>query len=165
MSHRIILYNGLIQSTLDYCCVVWGNTTEKNLDKIFILQKRALRTLFELPNDYPSLELFSSLNVMSIRQRIVYFMGVLTFRCMTGSAPEYLCKLFVFQSNVHCYQTRSVSRQDCYLPKSVLSIGQRSFHYRAAKLWNSLPNDIRYASNIVQFKTKLKEFIRQNIPL
>ena len=84
---------------------------------------------------------------------------------MTGSAPHYLSNLFVFQSDVHYYQTRSVSRQDCYIPKSTLNIGQRSFHYRATKLWNSLPNDIRLASNIEKFKMLLKEFITKNIPL
>ena len=33
IDYRIVLYYGLIQSTLDYCCVVWRNTPEKNLEK------------------------------------------------------------------------------------------------------------------------------------
>ena len=29
-SNRIMLYYGLIQSSIDYCLIVWGNTTERN---------------------------------------------------------------------------------------------------------------------------------------
>ena len=148
---RIILYYGLIQSILDYCCVVWGNTTAINLDKIYGLQKRALRTLFELSIDFPSNALFSTFNVMSIRQRIFYFMALLSFKCMNGYAPQYLSNLFTPQSNVHDYFTRSTTRKDCHVPRCVLGTGQRSFHFRATKVWNSLPTEVKNVTSLHTF--------------
>ena len=35
---RVAFYNCLILSLMDYCCVVWGNTSKQNLDKIYRLQ-------------------------------------------------------------------------------------------------------------------------------
>ena len=78
--NRIVLYYGLIQSSLDYCIIVWGNTTECNIDKVFTLQKRLLRVLFELPYDFPSADLFNMFEVMSVRQRIFLFFSYKCFQ-------------------------------------------------------------------------------------
>ena len=129
--NRIALYYGLIQSLLDYCCIVLGNTTANNIDKVYTLQKRALRVLFDLPFDFPSADLFSRFDVMSIRQRIFYFLAVTMYKCVTNNAPDYLCNVFVPQSHVNTYQTRSALNQNFYEPRCFLNVGTGSFQYRA----------------------------------
>ena len=161
---RIVLYYGLFQSVIDYCCVVWGNTTNKNIDKVFILQKRALRTLFELPFDFPSVDLFSLLNVMSVRQRIFYFTAVETFKCLKGYGPQYFSDFFTVQSDVHDYHTRSTTRKDFYVPRWSTKYGQRSFQYRAAKVWNTLPVEIKQTTVLYTFKSDLKDYVKKNVP-
>ena len=70
---RKILYYGLIQSAIDFCCVVWGNTTMKNIDRVYKMQKRALRVLLNADFDTPSNTLFENADVLSVKQRIFYF--------------------------------------------------------------------------------------------
>ena len=141
--NRIVLYYGLIQSSLDYCIIVWGNTTECNIDKVFTLQKRLLRVLFELPYDFPSADLFNMFEVMSVRQRIFYFLAISAFNCFSQTAPRYLSDLFILNRNVNSYMTRSTALLNCYVPRFNLKVGQRSFRYRVVKVWNSLPADIK----------------------
>jgi hypothetical protein len=42
----------------DYCCTVWGETTNLNLEKLCKLQKRAARIILNAKYDIPSLQLF-----------------------------------------------------------------------------------------------------------
>ena len=39
----LTVYNTLMLPHLSYCCEIWGNTYRSRLNKIIILQKRALR--------------------------------------------------------------------------------------------------------------------------
>ena len=36
----LLLYNSLILSKLSYCNIMWGTTCKRNIDSIFILQKK-----------------------------------------------------------------------------------------------------------------------------
>ena len=54
---RVAFYNCLILSLMDYCCVLWGNTSKQNLDRIYSLQKRAARLILDADGKAPSLPL------------------------------------------------------------------------------------------------------------
>ena len=55
---RLTFYNCLILSRMGYCCVVWGNTSKENLDRIHRLQKKAARLILDRESKAPSLPLF-----------------------------------------------------------------------------------------------------------
>ena len=54
----IVYYNGYILPLFDYCCTVWGETTNLNLEKLCKLQKRAAIIILNAKYDIPSLQLF-----------------------------------------------------------------------------------------------------------
>ena len=98
---RKVLYYGLIQSAIDYCCIVWGNTTSKNIDRVFKIQKRALRVILNAGFDIPTDVLFERFNVLSIRQRIFYFTCIMVFKCFNNTAPSYLIEKIITLNDVH----------------------------------------------------------------
>ena len=49
-----ILYFTIIQSHLDYCLPVWSNATNLVLNKMRVLQKRALRIVLKCDNNIRS---------------------------------------------------------------------------------------------------------------
>ena len=61
-----------------------------------------------------------------------------------GGAPSYLSKLFKKLSDIHLD-----------IPKRRTSLVQRRFGYRAAKVWNSLRNEI--SQSILIFIRKVKK--------
>ena len=77
------------------------------------------------------------------------------FKCLTGSAPEYL------QALVKPYKpTRDLrSAERNWLedqPARLKSYGERSFAAAAPVLWNDLPDSIRHSTSLESFKKNLK---------
>ena len=62
---------------------------------------------------------------------------------MKGTAPLYLSSQFNFTHNTHSHGTRGQTFNSLVTPSWKTVSGKRTFHYRAVKLWNDLPNDIR----------------------
>ena len=160
---RKVLYYGLIQSAIDYCSIVWGNTTSKNIDKVYKMQKRALRVILNADFDTPTEVLFERFRVLSVRQRIFYFTCIMVYKCFSNTAPSYLIEKIVTLNDVHTYQTRGASTCKLLLPRFRTETGQRSFAMRAARAWNSLPDEVRCSTNMNNFKSQLNSYIRNNV--
>jgi hypothetical protein len=69
---RMAFYNCLILSITDYCCVVRGDTCQKNFDKILKLQKKAARLILDTGRKAYSLPLFLQLGSLPKGERIKY---------------------------------------------------------------------------------------------
>jgi hypothetical protein len=61
---------------------------------------------------------------------------------------------FVKRSELHSRQTRNNNQLD--IPLFRTASGQRTFYYRAVKIWNSLENELREIQSLSLFKRKLK---------
>ena len=77
-------------SVMDYCCVVWGNTSKENLDRIHRVQKRAARLILGADCKAPSLPLSIKLNWLPIYERIKHFRCLTMFKTLNNLAPSYL---------------------------------------------------------------------------
>ena len=62
-------------------------------------------------------------------------------------------------SEVHSYSTRSAASGDFHLLKRNLNIGNASFSYHGAYIWNQLPVQISVAQSVKCFQNFLKETI------
>ena len=59
--HRILIYTSLIESHINYCILLWGT----NYDKIFKLQKQAIRTISMNHFKAHTSPLFKSMNLLA----------------------------------------------------------------------------------------------------
>ena len=104
------------------------------------------------------------LHWLPLEFRIQYKLAVLAFRHFEGTLPPYL------SSVLHTYQPprvlRSSSEKLLKIPRvNLKSAGERSFHFAAPTVWNSLPSSIRNIANFSQFKAHLKTHLfRQAFP-
>jgi hypothetical protein len=73
----------------------------------------------------------------------------MTFKCMKGLAPPYLCDKFEMISKTHSVNTRNKDKLDIPLYNS--ASGQQTFHYRAVSIWNELPNHIKDIDTLDRF--------------
>ena len=60
---------------------------------------------------------------------------------MNGLAPLYLSKLFIKRSEIHDLNTRN--NKALHIPQHKTVSGQRTFYYRAVKLWNDLMKTLK----------------------
>ena len=57
------------------------------------------------------------------------------------------------RSEIHNKDTRNKNKMD--IPGYRMAAGQRTFHYRAVSLWNSLPERLTELTNLASFKKEL----------
>ena len=66
LDYRKLFYNGYVLPLINYCIVVWSNTSKTNLLRIHKLQKYAARIILDAAPDAPSKPLFEELNWLNI---------------------------------------------------------------------------------------------------
>ena len=66
--YRLLLYNASIKLLFTYCCTVWSNCSQTNLNELFKLQKRCARLILDIPRDAGSFDNFQRLKWLPIDQ-------------------------------------------------------------------------------------------------
>ncbi len=79
----------------------------------------------------------------------------MTYKALNGLAPQYLSELLSHYSPPRPLRSQNSGR--LIIPRiSKSTAGGRSFSFLAPKLWNNLPNTVREADTLCQFKSRLK---------
>jgi hypothetical protein len=141
-------------SKLYYCSTVWSNTSATNIKKLRAVQNFACRILTNAgryDNVTPALR---EIRCLPVEEHLKYRETLITYKCMNGSAPPYLSKLFIKRNEIHDLNTRNNNKALHILQHKTVS-GQITFYYRAVKLWNDLEEDLKKLP-WKSFKTKLK---------
>ena len=149
-----LLVNATVTSRLDYCNALFFNLSWSNrLSKLSKVQNYASKIILQRGRHQglPFNHRLSMLHWLPIKQRIVYKVLLLVFKCMIEKAPFPLIALIANNNNSRHNNTLSTR---LFYPSS--SIGQRAFSYYAPKLWNSLPLQLRNVELLPEFKAKLK---------
>ena len=149
----ISLINAFVFTKLFYCSTVWSNASKQNLNKLQSVQNFACRIILGLRKYDHITEGLKSLKWLSVKDKLLLNICTMVFKCLNNQAPSYLCNKFVRRFYVHNRNTRRNS--DLTLPKCRLATGQRSFAFRAAKLYNELPSTIKQANHVNSFKKRL----------
>ena len=152
-----MLYFSLIYPYLYYCISVWGSTYPTNLNRIFVLQKRAIRTISKSPFDAHTGPIFKELNILSLHNIYLAQIGKIMFQYKAGLLPACFENIFLLRSQIHVHNTRNANYFS--LPKCKTNIRLFSFQYQGPKFFNSLSHEIQNLPNIASFKHKLKLFL------
>ena len=111
----------------------------------------------------PVLVSLHSVHWLPVRQRIIYKMAVLAWKCLHDAALRYLADLCVPAHSV-CgrQQLRFTASGTLLVPRARTAIGQRSFAVNGPRTWNSLPADLRTPdTTLCSFKRHLKAHLFQ----
>ena len=158
-SSRLLFYNSYILSKIDYCLPIWGNSAKNGLDKIWRLEKRAVRIVCNVPYDTPSSDLFKQLKSMNIYERYFYQVSLNVYKILSLKDSPLKC-LVNLQSPSRFYSLHSSSSQftlNVTFPHK--EVFKQSFFFSAAILWNSLPLDIRTSLSLNNFKRLCKNYV------
>jgi len=147
----ISCYYSLIYPYLDYCVVVWGGASKVHIDKLVLLQKRALRVITN--SSYRE-----HTNPLFIRTRILKLEDLYKFELCIYMYKR--CALGEIVRAGHSYDTRK--REDAIPVFQRLSLSQNSLSYAAPRAWNALPDHLRCMPNLNRFKSELKAYLLSN---
>lgn len=149
-------YNSYILPIFDYGCMIWGQCSITNINRLLKLQKRAARIILRADFMTPSQLMFRELNWLPFPKRIEYHTCIMMYKVQKDLAPEYLGDLFTKTYALHGRNLRSVDNDLLRIPFSRTSYYENSFAINGAKQWNSLPLDLRQSSTLNSFKKSLK---------
>ena len=150
----IAIINALVFSKLYYCSSVWSSTTNKNIEKLQLVQNFAARICCGVRKFDHITPALKDLRWMPVKQQLYLRDATLTFKCMAGCVPEYLTKLFTTREQTSGRSTRNC--QKLQIPLFKTSTGQKSFIFRAVTIWNNLPQSLKLSMNFKDFKRKLR---------
>ena len=148
---------------LFYCSTVWGNTSKSNIKKLQLVQNFAGKIVLG-PKIFDHISQgLKSLGGLSIEDKLRLNTAVMVHKCLHHRVPIYLKDKFVKRSQVHNRQLSSVDNNDLNLLHCRLSTGQRSFAFRGAKAWNSLPLDLKLTPTLRTFKKNVCELFLNSL--
>lgn len=153
-----MFYNAYIKPHLEYCCVVWGNASNFNTNKIEKLQRRACKLI--LGNEYSTLEnARKKLHILSFEEIVFIHKAKIMYKISNNIAPVYLTDLFQLRGTVNTREDsqlflRSVSNRNFVIPKPNINLFRNSFSYSGALVWNSIPLTIKNSDSVEAFTKK-----------
>ena len=100
---------------------------------------------------------------LDVPERVKYKLGVITRRCLYGSAPRYLaaCCIPVSTTASRQHLRSAAGHQLVMIPSHRLTTyGRRAFSVAGPMFWNSLPRNLRDSSHTAAvFGRSLKTFL------
>ena len=153
----IEMYHALFNSHLQYAILCWGSTTSTNLNRLQILQNRAIRNITKSPRFFRLNNHYLNLRILKVRD--LYNLEVAKF--MHGHFHQTLpvCFSSFFKENdSHDHYTRSRSRRNYLAVNCRSARGQKSIKYHGPIIWNEIPTSCRNSSKY-SFKKQYKEYI------
>uniref|UniRef100_A0A3Q3IAB9 Reverse transcriptase domain-containing protein n=1 Tax=Monopterus albus TaxID=43700 RepID=A0A3Q3IAB9_MONAL len=147
-----ILYSSLILPYLEYGVENWGNTYKSSLQPLYILQKRAIRSVHKMGYRDHTNGAFIQSKLLKFFDLVGYKTAVFMYKARNNLLPGGIQKLFNEreggynlrgQLNLKIHAIRTTKKRFC------ISIS-------GVKLWNNLSVDIKNSKRIDEFKHKYK---------
>ena len=156
------LYYSLFNSHLTYGIPVWGNTSKILINKLEILQKRAIRAINFSDYTSPSSPIFKELEILKINDLYKAQTASLMWDLDHNELPVSLSSYFSRRNETHTHLTRLATSNKLTINQfNTNKYGRQSFQIQGALLLNELKEQELYTNA----KTKqgfLKKF-KENI--
>ena len=161
------LIHCLIFSKLDYCNGLLFGLPDYRLKMLQKVQNSCVRFLFNrkaFRNWERATPLLKKAHFLPVKQRIVYKIALLVFKCINNIAPGYISKCIKMKSQP--LQTLRTDKD--YFLLEIPSVSnykrtERSFSHCGPMVWNNLPYELRTLTNVTTFKSKLKTYLFEEV--
>ena len=153
----------MIISQIIYLIQAWGGCSDTLISSIQTIQNKAARLVTKLDWSESTSKILNQCGWLSVRQLIFYHGLLLIFKIKLDKKPVYFHQKL---SKHFSYNTRLASNNRVKLDQKVTrQLSYQNFLYRFSKYWNELPDELRQTSNVQTFKTKLKQWVKSNVPI
>ena len=175
------IYFSVVYSHLYYGIQAWGSADPTTLNKLAILQNKAVRILsgvqyFQIygqePGPLPSSEpLYKKLEILKIQDIFELSISNFVYSTLTFDSPSIFDNWFQYAHEVHDHTTRTstdVIRENYFdvghvqqsfnlhTKGSTNIYGKKMIQASGPVIWNRIPDDIQKAGSIFTFKKHLK---------
>jgi len=151
------LYCSLVMPYINYGILVWGNACKTYVDKIFKIQKWAMRVISNSHYRSHSDPIFKRLNITNIFDTFELEVGVFMYKFENGELPSSFNNFFKKRSDIHDYQTRQKDDYDQTNNKKCFP--DHSVRTKGPILWNSLNDSQKNSKTTIHFRNQFKKHL------
>ena len=157
----IKVYHALFNSHLQYAILCWGSSATTYINKLQLLQNRAIRNMMKAPRFYRLDNYFLNLRILKVQD--LYNLEVSKFMHghFNGSLPRRFDDFFREVNASHNYNTRAARNRNYTTISCRSARGQRSIRFCGPKIWNDIPLSQRNLRKL-HFKKECKSRILSN---
>ena len=154
-----VIMKAFINSQFGYCPLVWMFHSRLLNNRINKIHERALRIVFK-DNNATFNELLERDGSVTIHERNIQTLATEMFKAYNGMLPPILKGVFPLKEHAqYCtkfpFKTRNVK---------TVAYGTETLGYLGPKIWQLLPEYIKNANNLKDFKTKIKIWSPKDCP-
>ena len=144
---RMLIYNSLVKSHLEYGILAWGNAKSKEINKISMIQKRIIRTLSNSKYNAHTDPIHSSLRILKFKDILQYNSITFMYKYTNSLLPDSFTNMFGETNQ----RSRNV-RTDKIRYKTLDSFPKAFL----PKYWNSLNMNLKYSASCKIFQANAK---------
>ena len=144
-------------TSLPILSLLWANTYSSCLNKLRILQKKAIRIITQSHYLAHTDPLFSKLKLLKLDDLYKHQLGIYMYKSTKGLLPDSMSSMVIPIHNVHNHNLRNQNAY--YIQRVRTNCRKFTIHFTGPIFWNTLPQQLREAVSENQFKRKLKEFL------
>ena len=150
------IYFAIFESNLNYCSLVWAQNYNV-INRLVILQKKALRIMNYQPRNSHTSPLFRKAAVLKFKDKINLENILFISKSINNLLPSLFNNWFVFSSDTHKYNT-SWSSDDKLQKYSYRTntYGKNSIIISAIESWNNSQNNLKTMSLRLLTPNKIK---------
>lgn len=142
----------MVLSHLHYCSVVWSCASEKDMEKLQLVQNKAARIALNCSR-YTSIQrMHRTLGWPLVKNKFNFALICFLRNIVVSKYPTVLYEKLFFSCVMHSVNTRHAAHGHFTLPVCNTTTGQKSVTFRGMKVWNSLPAHITDIANRNLFK-------------
>ena len=145
------LYYTLEYLYFTYCHIVWGNICKLYVSSLIILQKRIIRIVSgndpRLAHTEP---IFKEQEILPFNVLHKYQVAQFIFNFIKGDTSKLFIDMFMYDSNVHHYNTRQSHL--LHIPAVSSNLGKMNLRYEGPVIWNELQSSLISTAQCIHSK-------------
>ena len=139
------IYFAIFDSYLSYCCLVWAQNCS-TIQRIIILQKKAIRIINFQPRNFHTSPLFKQNSILKFQDKICLENILFISKSLNNLSPSVFNTWFSFSSDQHNYETsRSTQVNPTKLFYKTKRYGKYSITVSAVEAWNKIQKQLKDA--------------------
>lgn len=161
-SFLLNVYRSLFEPAVLYCLVVWGSTYANVLNKVQILQNDALKAILGAPRRSSVRKFMRDNLLLNVRQSYRFQAGCFVYRSLYNLMDQTEALFWKIDPPKRngLRNADMLTVHECLSSTNYVTRGPQA---SAAKVWNSIPLEIRQCPTLDIFKFKLRTYIVSSV--
>ena len=155
---RVLIYNSLVRSVLEFACVLYGAARKGVVDIIEKLQKKIIRNVKGVWSRAHTNGIFIELGIMKVRDMVKYNQRIVGHGIWYETLPKNI--RLDFEPLVAIgRETRAAGNMNLKVPFCKKQLFQTAPCYTIPTAWNALSTETKKIMRLNPFKNKLRKNI------